>query len=396
MTDEPRSTEELAEPAGGEVRRVRLEYLDGVRGAASFYVMLTHLRLFINPALYGTVGWLLPATNWMQYGGTSVSIFIVLSGYCLMIPVARNSSLEIEGGFWSYLYRRARRILPPYYAALAIALLLMRVFSTRIDEIHTFWSSMKPANPSVIITHLLLIHNLSNDWISRIDAPMWSVATEWQIYFLFPLVLLPIYRRSVAGMLAAALVLGVAPMFLFHRGETAYPWFTLLFGIGMVGAAINFTPTAQFRLVKDRVNWGAVCLISTLAVFAWHTLKARHGDMKWKGDLVEDAITAIATMGLLVACTNSLHRHTAKRPVVLLALESRPLLFLGAISYSLYLMHSPILGVTDILIRALSPSSAVAATLYLVGGVAVAIGLTYLFYFVFERPFTRKLTRGQI
>ena len=166
--------------------RERLEYLDGVRGAASFYVMLTHLVLFINPVLFSTVRWLTPATAWMRYGRVSVSIFIVLSGYCLMLPVARSAQSTIAGGLWPYLVRRARRIMPPYYAALLISLALMWALSARIDQVGTFWSTMKPVNAKVVISHLLLIHNFNNDWISRIDAPMWSVATEWQIYFLFP------------------------------------------------------------------------------------------------------------------------------------------------------------------------------------------------------------------
>ncbi len=374
--------------------RVRLEYLDGVRGAASFYVMLTHLVLFINPALFTTVRWLTPATAWMRYGRISVSIFIVLSGYCLMLPVARSGQTLIAGGIGPYLLRRARRIMPPYYAALLISLALIWAFSARIDQIGTFWSTMKPINAKIIISHLLLIHNFSNDWISRIDAPMWSVATEWQIYFLFPLVLLPIYRRSMAGMLFAALAIGVAPMFLFRTGETAAPWFTLLFALGMVGAAVNFTAGEKWEMLRDRVNWNAACVISTLGTIVWHVIAAPRLHLKWKGELIEDAFTGLATMSLLIACTNNL--HTKGRSTVVRCLESKPLLFLGAISYSLYLMHAPILGALDIAIRTISPPGEISALLYVAGGAAAAIGLTYLFYLLFEKPFTSRKAASRI
>ena len=373
--------------------RVRLEYLDGVRGAASFYVMLTHLVLFINPALFRVVSWLTPATAWMRYGRTSVSIFIVLSGYCLMLPVARTADSRIDGGFWPYLLRRARRIMPPYYAALCISLVLMWIFSSQIVRIGTFWSTMQPVNAKVVVSHLLLIHNFNNDWISRIDAPMWSVATEWQIYFLFPLVLLPIYRRSTSGMLFAALLIGLTPIFLLHTGETAAPWFTVLFGLGMVGAAINFTGTAVWRTLKGQVNWSAVCAVAVVGVSVWHMLVAPRLGLKWKADLIEDVITGIATMSLLVACTNNL--HTDNKSTIVRCLESKPLLFLGAISYSLYLMHAPILGTFDIAIRTLAPSAGISALLYVVGGAAAAVGITYLFHLAFERPFTLRGARSR-
>jgi peptidoglycan/LPS O-acetylase OafA/YrhL len=381
----------VARPA---LPRLRLEYLDGVRGAASFYVMLTHLALFINPALFTEVKWLTPATAWMRYGRTSVSIFIVLSGYCLMLPVARTAGSTITGGLWPYLARRARRIMPPYYAALLISLILTWIFSTQINRIGTFWSTMIPINSKVVISHLLLIHNFSNDWISKIDAPMWSVATEWQIYFLFPLVLLPIYRLSTAGMLASVLLIGVAPMFLFHTGETAAPWFTLLFALGMVGAAINFTDSGRWRALRERMSWSAACIVATAGVAIWHTLVAPRLHLKWKGDLIEDVITGLATMSLLIACTNNL--HTESRSAVVKCLESKPLLFLGAISYSLYLMHAPILGVADIAIRAIAASAAISALMYIVGGAAATVIVTYLFYLVFERPFTTRKANSPV
>ena len=54
--------------------------------------------------------------------------FIVLSGYSLMIPAARNGG-ELVGGFRRYIFRRARRILPPYYAALICSIALILVYN---------------------------------------------------------------------------------------------------------------------------------------------------------------------------------------------------------------------------------------------------------------------------
>src|SRR5882672_5264093 len=105
--------------------RLRLEYLDGLRGIAALYVVLFH-------SMVGFRGDVLPpalvsALKFMTYGHFSVAVFIVLSGYCLMLPVARSSDGRLSGGFAGYVKRRALRILPPYYAAVSISLLVIRV-----------------------------------------------------------------------------------------------------------------------------------------------------------------------------------------------------------------------------------------------------------------------------
>ena len=57
------------------------------------------------------------------------------------------------------------------------------------------WDRALPAfEPGVVLSHLLLVHNLDERWIFKVDPPLWSVATEWQIYWLFP-GLLAVWRR---------------------------------------------------------------------------------------------------------------------------------------------------------------------------------------------------------
>jgi peptidoglycan/LPS O-acetylase OafA/YrhL len=125
-------------------------------------------------------------------------------------------------------------------------------------------------------------------------------------------------------------------------------------------------------------------------------------NLKWKGELIEDVITGLATMSLLIACTNNLHDnnlHDYKlhdyRSMAVRFLDSKPLLFLGTISYSLYLMHVPILGVVDIAIRAIALPPGISAALYVGGGAAASVGFSYLFYLGFERRFTTRSTNSR-
>ena len=103
--------------APGQPGRVRLAFLDGLRGLSALYVTVFHIGL---PA--GLPPPLIFALGWSRFGHSVVGIFIVLSGYSLMLPVARSKNGQFRGGVWNYLKRRAFRILPPYYAALALSI----------------------------------------------------------------------------------------------------------------------------------------------------------------------------------------------------------------------------------------------------------------------------------
>ena len=89
---------------------------------------------------------------------------------------------QLQNGFRNYVQRRAWRILPPYFAALLVSMLLIVVTAslTRVGggtgEDLPWWTT------SGLLTHLLLLHNLSPRWAGQINEAMWSVATEWQIY----------------------------------------------------------------------------------------------------------------------------------------------------------------------------------------------------------------------
>lgn len=169
-----------------------MRYLDSLRGLAALYVVLHHAYMEVVGArvpVFLPIG-VRVGTFWLGWGQTAVDVFIVLSWYCLMLPVARSDG-ALQSGFWGYMGRRARRILPPYYAALILTLLVIH-FVPGMNTAHGLrWDMALPTlKASVVGVHLLLIHTLRPWWAYAIDPPMWSVAVEWQIYFL--LLLLPL------------------------------------------------------------------------------------------------------------------------------------------------------------------------------------------------------------
>ncbi len=352
-------------PQGG-LSAPRFAFLDGLRGLAAFYVLLHHAALEV-PA----TGLSAPAglvRGLLRHGHFAVAIFIVLSGYCLMLPVARDPDHRLRGGIVGYLGRRARRIMPPYYAALIACWLLIALVPglDRLD--HARWDRALPAmTPGVVVSHLLLVHNLDDRWIFKVDPPMWSVATEWQIYLLFPGLLALWRRHGLATSVATAFAFGFALAALSNAtGNPALsklcPWYLGLFTLGMAGAATCQGGTGGLPTsVPGRSHWwashqchpimvrgralvpGAIALVLAGVAMAGGTDRVV---------LILDLLIGAATAALITRCAH-LSTRGAQHPkrLILRLLEPRWLVGLGSFSYSLYLIHFPILAVGSLILR---------------------------------------------
>lgn len=358
---------------------IRLEFLDGLRGLAALYVVLHHCVEEVEPfdgPHYSH--WLRLALKPLNLGHYSVGIFIVLSGYCLMLPVARSAGKTLKGGFQGYILRRAKRILPPYYAALALTLCFILLVPATRNSDATQWSGNRVAfQIPVIVSHLLVAHNLSDAWSHRINAPMWSVATEWQIYFLFALILLPVWRRfGNLALLAVAVALGLALTFAFPVAQSACFWYIGLFAFGMVAATrLGKTGEAETRL------WGVAAFAAVTALFGLSLVTSL------KAILIQsDFITGVFGAALILYCAGRA-QHGGSR--LLRVLESKAALWLGMFSYSLYLIHFPVLSTLHLALNAahLSILGKLLAELTLGVGLSLAVG--YGFYLLVERHFVR-------
>ena len=368
--------------------RIRLEFLDGLRGLTAFYVLVYHLVTVLTvqwgvvypPAVQSVVSWMMPAH-------AAVAIFIVLSGYCLMLPVAKASDKQLRGGFGEYLRRRARRILPPYYAALVLSLLAIGVaMLLQRHEGGDQKTYQEAFSAGSVLSHLFLVHNLNVDWANRINGPMWSVATEWQIYFVFALLLLPVWRKFGNGaVLVVAYGLGLAPTLLLPPEKSfywAYPYFLGLFALGMVGATVPFTSVREQETWRERVPWGTLSAL----LFALYYLLLGLGKLEplW----LSETLVGVIAVCLILHCTLSATRQeTSKTNWVRRFLESRSMAALGGFSYSLYLTQHIVMQAMAMLGRKLHASPIAALTLNLAIGIPVALVFAYTMSWFFERPF---------
>jgi peptidoglycan/LPS O-acetylase OafA/YrhL len=382
---EPRARDKGRSSAGATSPRVRLAYLDGLRALAALYVVAFHAVLgFSAQNLSGPFR---PLRRLFAFGHEAVAIFIVLSGYCLMLPVLRASPLELKLELASFVKRRAFRILPPYFAALALSVIALGCIPfLRNGATSTIWDETLPGLAlAPLLSHALLVHNWSPEWSYQINGPLWSVATEWQIYFFFPLLLLPVWRRfgPLVTLLVAG-VLGYAPLWLAAKPAlVAIPWYLFLFALGMLAAAAGFAPSGErlrvavpWRKVSGAL-WVSCLLFSTAAPAIWFACKP-----------LVDALIGLATATLLVHLTN--RAGARERGRLLPLLEWRPLLTLGHFSYSLYLTHLPILAVCYFTLRPLEARPPLLALSMLTIGTLASLAFGYGFHLSVERHFIRR------
>jgi peptidoglycan/LPS O-acetylase OafA/YrhL len=364
----------------------RFDFLDGLRGIAALYVVLYHILSQYSPDL-PLARHLSPAvyygTWWMRYGHWAVVVFIVLSGYCLMMPVAQSRTGTLRHGVIGYLKRRAWRILPPYYVVLAISfvpLVLGRWLPGSAAISASSWQFN--FSPIAIGSHLFLIHNWRPDTNMLYNSPLWSVSTEWQIYFLFPLLLIARRRAGTVVALLLAIVVGLLPHYLMplYNLDWACPWFIGLFALGMVGAEINLTSSQRAAHWRDRVPWGSLAAILFAAAVTLATVHPQKSD-PW----ILDFALGLSSVCLIVYCASRKLSHTAHETVVVRVLSSRPALAVGQISYSLYLSHNLVVTNYARILQRLHASFLSSPVPFFAICIPVSLGFAYLLYALVER-----------
>ena len=374
----------------GRIRAGHLEFLDGIRGLSAFYVLLTHAY---NALFYAGVKdqgrlahLLMVALKPLAFGRYAVDMFIVLSGYCLMLPVVRSGSLR--GGFPGYIKRRATRILPTYYAALGLSLLVLLVRGAwpRPAAGGAGLFGVWPA-PGDLLTHLLLVHNLFANWAHGINSPMWSVASEWQIYFFFPALLLPVWRRKgIAAAVGVAFIVGYGLFLLVPGGlNDAAPWYIGLFALGMAAATLTAGPSGGDEPRTGNFPWkGSFLVLMAVLVVSGTLAGGWFRDHAW----LVDPIFGLAAACLIIHCAGMLARSGDDAPDFLLKIvRSKPAVALGAFSYSLYLIHYPLVELAADGYRIFRVPATLQIALTFGVCVPAVTAAAYLFHLAFERPF---------
>ncbi|MEP7121249.1 MAG: acyltransferase [Byssovorax sp.] len=359
--------------AGERRPQEHLDFLDGVRALLALYVVQRHAEVFFWKVTESHVTKGLSPWTVLRYAHFAVDIFIVISGFCLFLPVVRAAG-ELRGGASRFFSRRALRILPPYYAAVVASIVGLWIRG----QARQFTGQ----NFATVWHHALLVHDALSPF--ALNSALWSVAVECHVYLLFPLLVLSWKRTGPVATFAWASLLagGIYALLLRHPSlRVITPQYLVLFLIGMLGAAIFTSPRWE---ETKKLPWGVFAAVLIPGMMAVHHFAPPRLVDTYLG--VEDVLVGLGAMSLLLA---------GSRPgIVARALSVRPLVFLGSFSYSIYLIHIPIL---ELLARFassrldLSGTSGVVKLLIMGVLVAIATAGAYVFYLAFERPVVRML-----
>jgi len=328
------------------------KFIDGMRCLAALYIVLHHS---LQTANYFP-SWL----KFFTFGHEIVVIFIVISGFCLALPIREDWNLNAK----RFFRRRIRRILPPYYAAVALGLICVIVLTILTKTPQDYLGN--PFTRSMLLSHLTLTQNWVHQDIYTLDGPLWSIAVECQIYLLFPIIVL-LWRKTGRWPALAVVFLFSGALFKVTHGG-GFANFLFLFAEGMLGA----------QLAMSHKRW--ILLLSPIyAIAIWLPLHY----------LLHEATVGMTT-ALLMA-------YLVWSPSGNRILGSKWLVWGGSFSYSMYLVHSffQVLAYRLVARRHLNflteaPSHMAVFMVLVVSPIAIAG--SYGFHLIFERPFmTRKL-----
>lgn len=357
----------------------KLVFIEGLRGLAALYVVLGHICSIADPGVFlGIRGhgpaWLRALMMPFGFGHLAVASFIVISGFCLQTSLFNGGNGEITN-LKRFFKRRALRILPPYYACLAISL-IVALYITPLGKGLPF-SLYLPVTPQVVASHALMVHNFSPDWMYKINGVLWSIAIETQLYLIFPLIVWLLAKAGRPSALLLASSLSAAVLIAWPNLLKLYPWYLALFALGMCAAHLAFKPPA----------WRGPNAFASLLVGAGAFLGCVYSVDHRLAMPICDAWMAVCTVSILYAGTISKKLWLTK------ALECRPLAWLGAISYSLYLMHHPILQPLYLFRPAWAEGTLESVEYLLAVGLPVILMCCAVFWLIFERPFVSRRAR---
>ncbi len=362
----------------------RFEALDGLRGAGACLIVAAHSSFFIKSSLHGR--------DLVEGLHILVDFFFVLSGF--VIAAAFERRLARGDGLIPFAITRLGRLYPVHIATLsALVALKLALMAAGLDADGVM--QMDHANEfdaASLLTNLFLVQALGVEFHLTWNFPAWSISTELYTY--------------------AAFAILWATLGVFKGGETLLFAVYVVLIVACALILLRFAPhglrsTHDYAFVRCVLGFSA----GVLAYRAY--LKLGEAPFPW----LSGAVATLAELGAVGACVLIVGQAsgaglTVLAPillagiVVLLAygrgavsrlLALRPLAALGALSYSIYLVHFVALIYEASILRLLGLSapgstaslwsgSAAVGDLIILGNVALAIGLAAVVHVFVEKP----------
>lgn len=306
----------------------RYELLDYIRGWGAMTVVLIHIfSLFVHikdDPNWAIVEWL--PSRALFCGSASLVMFFVLSGFALFLLFE-----SMGKNYYKFVASRWLRLFPVYFASIVIAILLLQIYKITGYLQPDQKISLDSTN---LIQHLLLIGPLD---LSAYNGPIWSLVHEMRLSLLFPLIYYAVQKSALwSAIITSCISLTLGIIYIDASYATEYLQlaniqhtlhFATMFTYGAIVAKNRHVIIRKIQPMQPRVQ--TLALFVFLLVFIYVPSIYMEGVGK---TMLEDIFTAICSASIiaLVICVRNPPRI-------------RTLEFLGKISFSLYVIHIPVL-----------------------------------------------------
>ena len=352
------------------VERTPLRYqpqLDGLRAVAVALVLLQHLNL--------------PLFHADSAGTLGVDTFFVLSGFLITTLIADENHAHGGVSLRNFYARRALRLLPALYAALAVVVAFSFFASGSLGS----GLRDEALAAGTYVYNFAALNGLQELWLYH----TWSLSLEEQFYIVWPILFVWLIRRDRVDAAMAITWTAWVALVVSRLAGWMGPgdFFTNRPDALLLGCGIALVMQRVGRSDRTRVLIGRLGVVATVG---WLAVLAVQGTMTSR-EFVEpylryfSGLFALSTAGIIVAMTRVSPRAFA-------ALGHRVPVYVGRRSYSLYLWHLPMFK----LVGEVEPKP-MNGTLGLALRLSLAFFAAWLSYAVVERPalaLKARISRG--
>ena len=382
-------------------KKNRLDTIDILRGVAALSVGLYHIWGHDGGYPWHSIGvvptnpnpnltmFLLSPLRWGYLG---VSLFLVLSGFCIHLPFARKRCTDGDYGFNGPIFftRRVWRLYPAYFVAVlgtACFIWIGSLFPSLNVAVHlplpTAWD---------VISHLTMLHGFFEGQFYSIASVFWSLSLEFQLYLAYPLFLFGFKKIGVVH--TVIILVGIS---------LAWRYFAIVnLGGGLISIAAEGPFVSMGVLPARMVEWllGALLAeifvkrnterftkvlnhtptysIASLVIFSFAIASTLHKETWLMTDPLFGLAFTLFIAGIILHSRSS-EIHTSGTTI------SRWLIRLGVLSYSFYLIHSQL----SWLLAPLVPyqMGAIGPILLRIGFLLLSLVPITIYFRWFEKPF---------
>ena len=338
----------------------RMPLIDALKAVAALLVLLNHFSSYgplaeaARQAFPGIFGW------FFEYGRMAVQVFLVIAGFLAARGLSsQGQALDVSP--LPLIWKRYLRLVVPYLAAIGLAIVAAAIADHWLDD------DAIPARATFLqwLAHATLLHGVLG--FDALSAGVWYIAIDFQLFALMALLLWSGRIRIVAP--ALVLLLASASLFWFNRDASWDNWAIYFFGSYGLGAAAWWA--------SDRKQLSA-----------------------WLGVILTIAIAALIIdfrLRIVLAVAVALLLGFGRRTGLLEQWpNARPLAFRGQISYSIFLVHFPVLLIANGLYARLGLDSTASAMIGLILAWATSIAAATLFYRWIESPEASRRITGAL